>query len=71
MGVSTMAFNLNGVNLNQSIIDASGRVINTWVDILNRTNIGIKVMHNGNARNFPLDLAVTEEELYTIQLYSL
>ena len=57
MGVSTMAFNLNGINLNQSIIDASGRVINTWADILNRANLGIEVTYEINAHNFPLDLA--------------
>merc|ERR1712190_453820 len=37
MGVSTMAFNLNGFSFNQSLIDAQGRVINTWADILNRS----------------------------------
>merc|ERR1712232_130731 len=57
MGVSTMAFNLNGFNLNQSLIDAQGRVINTWADILNRSNLGMEVMHERNAHNFPLDLA--------------
>jgi photosystem II P680 reaction center D1 protein len=29
LGISTMAFNLNGLNFNQSILDSSGRVINT------------------------------------------
>merc|ERR1711866_226 len=57
MGVSTMAFNLNGFNFNQSLIDAQGRVINTWADILNRSNLGMEVMHERNAHNFPLDLA--------------
>jgi photosystem II P680 reaction center D1 protein len=33
LGISTMAFNLNGFN-NQSIVDSQGRVINTWADIL-------------------------------------
>merc|ERR1711862_63949 len=69
MGVSTMAFNLNGINLNQSIIDASGRVINTWADILNRANIGMEVMHERNAHNFPLDLA--ESSLQIVSLKSL
>jgi photosystem II P680 reaction center D1 protein len=32
-------------------------VINTWADILNRANM--EVMHERNAHNFPLDLAVT------------
>ncbi len=33
LGVSTMAFNLNGLNFNQSIIDSSGHLINSWADI--------------------------------------
>jgi photosystem II P680 reaction center D1 protein len=57
MGVSTMAFNLNGLNFNHSILDARGCVICTWADILNRSNLGIEVMHERNAHNFPLDLA--------------
>nr|YP_003795256.1 photosystem II protein D1 [Chromera velia]YP_003795333.1 photosystem II protein D1 [Chromera velia]ADJ66498.1 photosystem II protein D1 [Chromera velia]ADJ66575.1 photosystem II protein D1 [Chromera velia] len=57
MGISTMAFNLNGFNFNQSIIDAEGRVISSWADILNRANLGMEVMHERNAHNFPLDLA--------------
>ena len=60
LGVSTMAFNLNGFNFNQSIIDSSGRVINTWADIINRANLGMEVMHERNAHNFPLDLAAVE-----------
>jgi hypothetical protein len=31
-----MAFNLNGFNFNQSVVDSQGRVINTWADIINR-----------------------------------
>jgi len=58
LGISTMAFNLNGFNFNQSIVDSQGRVINTWADILNRANLGMEVMHERNAHNFPLDLAV-------------
>jgi len=60
MGVSTMAFNLNGFNFNQSIIDSEGRVINTWADIINRADLGMEVMHERNAHNFPLDLASGE-----------
>jgi hypothetical protein len=30
-----MAFNLNGFNFNQSVVDSQGRVINTWADIIN------------------------------------
>jgi len=57
LGVSTMAFNLNGFNFNQSIQDSQGRVINTWADILNKAGLGMEVMHERNAHNFPLDLA--------------
>jgi len=60
MGVSTMAFNLNGFNFNQSIIPPSGQVVNTWADILNRAGLGMEVMHERNAHNFPLDLAAVE-----------
>jgi photosystem II P680 reaction center D1 protein len=35
-------------------------VINTWADTLNRANLGIEVMHERNAHNFPLDLAAAE-----------
>jgi len=60
LGVSTMAFNLNGFNFNQSIQDSQGRIINTWADILNRQGLGMEVMHERNAHNFPLDLAAAE-----------
>ena len=61
LGVSTMAFNLNGLNFNQSIQDSQGHVINTWADILNRAGLGLEVMHERNAHNFPLDLASTSQ----------
>ena len=60
MGICTMAFNLNGFNFNQSVADSSGRVIPTWADVLNRANLGMEVMHERNAHNFPLDLAAKE-----------
>ena len=60
LGVSTMAFNLNGFNFNQSIQSSEGHVINTWADILNRAGLGMEVMHERNAHNFPLDLAAAE-----------
>ena len=60
LGISTMAFNLNGFNFNQSVVDSNGRVINTWADIVNRANLGMEVMHERNAHNFPLDLASVE-----------
>ena len=55
-----MAFNLNGFNFNQSVVDSQGRVINTQADIINRANLGMEVMHERNAHNFPLDLASVE-----------
>jgi photosystem II P680 reaction center D1 protein len=57
LGVSTMAFNLNGLNFNQSIVDSSAHLVNSWADILNRADIGLVVMHELNANNFPLYLA--------------
>ncbi|MFS8006856.1 putative photosystem II [Helianthus anomalus] len=60
LGISTMAFNLNGFNFNQSVVDSQGGVINTWADIINRANLGMEVMHERNAHNFPLDLAAIE-----------
>jgi photosystem II P680 reaction center D1 protein len=56
LGVSTMAFNLNGLNFNQAIIDSSGHLINSWADIVNRADLGMEVMHERNAHNLPLDL---------------
>ena len=47
-------------NFNQSVVDSQGRVINTWADIINRANLGMEVMHERNAHNFPLDLASGE-----------
>mmetsp|Transcript_48342 Transcript_48342/g.149300 ORF Transcript_48342/g.149300 Transcript_48342/m.149300 type:complete len:309 (+) Transcript_48342:161-1087(+) len=57
LGVSTMAFNLNGLNFNQSIIDSNGHLINSWADLVNRANLGLEVMHERNAHHYPLDLA--------------
>lgn len=60
LGISTMSFNLNGFNFNDSVLDAQGRPIPTWADILNRANMGIEVIHERNAHNFPLDLAASD-----------
>ena len=60
LGYSTMAFNLNGFNFDQSVVDLQGCVINTWADILNRSNLEIEVTHERSAHNFPLDLAAGE-----------
>jgi photosystem II P680 reaction center D1 protein len=55
-----MAFNLNGLNFNQSILDHQSHVVPTWADILNRANLGFEVIHERNAHQFPLDLASVE-----------
>ena len=55
-----MAFNLNGFNFNQSIVENQGHVVNTWADVLNRAGLGMEVMHERNAHNFPLDLTTAE-----------
>jgi photosystem II P680 reaction center D1 protein len=54
LGVSVMAFNLNGFNFNHSVLDSRGQVIRTWADILNRGDLGIQAMHAPNAHHFPL-----------------
>ncbi|HAT15165.1 MAG TPA: photosystem II q(b) protein [Microcoleaceae bacterium UBA10368] len=66
LGISTMSFNLNGLNFNNSILDNQGRTIPTWADVLNRANLGIEVMHERNAHNFPLDLASGEAQLVAL-----
>ncbi|KAF3890131.1 photosystem II protein D [Tolypothrix bouteillei VB521301] len=43
-----------------SVIDSQGRAIGTRADILNRANLGMEVMHECNAHNFPLGLASAE-----------
>jgi photosystem II P680 reaction center D1 protein len=51
------AANLNGLNFNQSVLDAQGHVVPTWADILNRADLGLEVIHEKNSHQFPLDLA--------------
>jgi photosystem II P680 reaction center D1 protein len=55
-----MAFNLNGLNFNQSILDSSGRVIKTDADLVNRATLGLQAMHSPNVHHFPLILAAGE-----------
>ncbi len=63
VGVSTMAFNLNGFNFNQSILNSQVRVIPSDADILNRANLGIQSMHSPNTHHFPLILANSESTI--------
>lgn len=53
LGISTMAFNLNGFNFNHSILDARGQVIPTDADLINRATLGIQAMHATNTHHFP------------------
>ncbi len=54
-------------NFYQSILDGQGRVLNTWADVLNRAGLGMEVMHERNAHNFPLDLAAAESTPVALQ----
>jgi photosystem II P680 reaction center D1 protein len=62
LAVISFSFNVNGFNFNHSVLDAQGRVVNTWADVLNRGGLGIEAMHERNAHNFPLDLAAVPAE---------
>lgn len=57
LGVSTMAFGLNGFNFNHSILDSQGKVIRTNADLMNRAGLGLQGMHSPNVHNFPLVLS--------------
>ena len=51
----------------KSILDGEGRVLNTWADVLSScAGLGMEVMHERNAHNFPLDLAATG--IYSVAL---
>ena len=52
--------NTNRSLFNQSVVDANGKIVPTWGAVLNRANLGMEVMHERNAHNFPLDLASAE-----------
>lgn len=67
LAVACFAFNLNGFNFNQSLLDSQGRVIFTWADVLNRAGLGIEAMHERNVHNFPLDLAAGEQVPVALQ----
>lgn len=67
LGVSTMAFNLNGFNFNHSVLDSAGRPIPTYADIINRADLGAQSMHSPNAHHFPLLLALSEMPLTNIE----
>ena len=49
----------NGFNFNQSVVDANGKIVPTWGDVLNRANLGMEVMHKEMHASH-LDLASAE-----------
>ena len=53
LGVSSIAFNLNGFNFNHSILDSNGHAIRTDADLLSGANLGIQKMYAPNTHNFP------------------
>jgi photosystem II P680 reaction center D1 protein len=57
LGIGVMAFNLNGFNFNQSILDSQGRIIPSDADLINRATLGLQAMHSPNAHHFPALLA--------------
>lgn len=63
LGIDISAFNFHGFNFNPSAIYSQGRVVNTWADIINQANLGIKVISDRNIYNFPLDLGTGEAVL--------
>jgi photosystem II P680 reaction center D1 protein len=48
LGISTRAFNLNGFNFNQSVVDSQGRVINTWADITKVSSLKLRFSKNSS-----------------------
>jgi photosystem II P680 reaction center D1 protein len=62
--MSTMAFNLNGLNINLYLLDyllgRKGLVINTWADVLNRADLDLAVIQERNDHGYPFDPAAAE-----------
>lgn len=56
-GLAAIAFNLNGFNFNNSIIDSQGRLVPTDADVINRANLGLQALHAPNTHHFPLLLS--------------
>jgi photosystem II P680 reaction center D1 protein len=44
LGIDISAFNFHGFNQNQSAIYSQGRTVQTWGNILDRTNVGMKAL---------------------------
>jgi len=61
-----MAFTSNGFNFNQSILDGKAAFDQHWADVLNRAGLGMESVHERNAHNFPLDLALQKPPLWPL-----
>ncbi|HEY9643965.1 MAG TPA: Photosystem Q(B) protein 1 [Coleofasciculaceae cyanobacterium] len=57
LAVVSVAFNLNGLNFNHSILDSQGSVVSTEADLLNRATLGIQAMRAPNTHHFPIVLS--------------
>ena len=44
-------------SISMNVDQPTGHLILSWADIMNRADLGMEVMHERNAHNFPLDLA--------------
>ena len=60
MGICTMAFNLNGFNFNQSVVDVNGKIIPTWADVLTEQTLVSRLCTNVTLITFHLILASSE-----------
>ena len=56
LAISTMAFKVNGINFNPSILDGHCCVISPWSEVIYCANLGMDVMPVSNAPNFLLNL---------------
>ncbi len=56
-----MAFNLNGFNFNQFVVDSQGRVINTWAEIINHVDLGMEVVILGTYVN---DIILVSKDIF-------
>jgi photosystem II P680 reaction center D1 protein len=56
LAISTMAFKLNGINFNPSILDGHCCVISPSSEVIYRAYLGMDVMQVSNAPNFLLNL---------------
>ena len=47
-----MAFCNKVMNMEESLVDSEGHLINTWADILNRAGTRLEALHERNAHNY-------------------